>query len=107
MGEQKHQIIDANEARGKAKGKRKSPAQLILESLEGDYKTFREVAAIIGCHTETLRRLCRATNADGTKKIAAPSQAVRSGEMTIYLFTEDDLIEVQEYFEAKGYVINT
>ena len=108
MSERKHQIMEASDARdAEVKKKRKSPAQVILDSLEGDFKTMREVAELMGVHTETMRRLCRATNADGSKKIQAPTKAVRSGDMTIYLFTPEDVQEVQEYFERKGYVINT
>jgi len=93
----KAKIVSADQAQQKAKGSRKSPAQLILESLDGDYKTYSEMATRYGVHIETLRRLCR------SDKVKAPSDAVESGEMIIYLFNADDVKELDTYFELKGW----
>ncbi len=102
----KIQVVPAEDVRETAR-KRKSPAQLILEGLEGDYMIMREMADAVGVHIETLRRLCRAVDDHGNKKINAPSQAVKAGEMVIYLFDKKDQEEVKDYFRKKGYVIDT
>jgi hypothetical protein len=86
---------------------RKSPAQLLLESLDGDYKTMGDMAKRYGVHIETMRRLCKSYNDDGTKKVLAPSEAVINGGMTIYLFTKKDVKELDSYFKNKGYLIKT
>ncbi len=83
---------------------RKSPVTLILESLGGDYKPVSDMAARYGVHTETIRRLIKAKDSDGNPKVKAPSQAAHQGEMVIYLFTEEDVKEMDEYMGSKGYV---
>ena len=95
----KAKIVSADQAQKKAKGSRKSPAQLILESLDGDYMTYSQMAERYGVHIETLRRLCR------TDRVKAPSDAVEAGEMVIYLFNPADVSELDEYFGGKGYGI--
>lgn len=101
----KVKIIDSKDVPGT--NSRKSPATLILESLEGEFLTMRQMAERIGVHTETMRRLCKAVDNDGNPKVKAPSKAVQTGDMTIYLFTPEDVEEIEEYFTKKGYVINT
>lgn len=98
-------VIGSEEAIQSGKGKRKSPAQVILESLDGDFKTMRDMADRYGVHIETMRRLCRATKPDGSYRVKAPSAAVQSGEMTIYLFTVEDVDELDEYYRNKGYIV--
>jgi len=93
----KAKIVSAAEAAAGAKGSRKSPAHLLLESLDGNYMTFNQLAKRYGVHVETLRRLCR------TDRVNAPSEAVVSGEMTMYLFNEADVAELDEYFDRKGH----
>ncbi len=95
-------VIDAADA---TPPRRKSPAQLIIESLGDDYKTMKMMAARYDVNVETIRRLCKATNADGTKRVKAPSKAVQQGELTIFLFTKDDVKELDEYMSNKGYKI--
>lgn len=99
MPDRKLRVVDAVDV-PKEPIKRKSPAELILASLDGDYKVMREMAARYGVHIETMRRLAK------TDKVKAPSKAVQSGDMTIYLFTPEDVAEVDEYFSKKGYVID-
>jgi len=89
------------------RNKRKSPAQLIVESLEGDWMTTKQMAERWNVHVETMRRLAKARNEDGTPKVKAPSQAVQVGDMTIYLYSPEDVKEIDEYFKKKGYVIDT
>lgn len=97
MSEKQYKVIGIGDV--PKKKPRKSPAAQIVESLEGDYLTVRQMADKVGVHPETMRRLCR------TDKVSAPSNAVRSGDMTIYLFSSDDVQEITEYFSKKGYVI--
>jgi len=74
---------------------RTSPAQLIINSLEGEYYTMRQTAEMCGVHIETLRRLCR------TPRVKAPSNATKSGRMVIYLFTPEDVQECRDYFSDR------
>lgn len=101
----KVKVIDAKDVPGT--NTRKSPATIILESLDGEYLTMRQVAEHIGVHTETMRRLCKARDQEGNPKVNAPSKAVQTGDMTIYLFTPEDVQEIETYFSKKGYVIGT
>lgn len=95
-------VIDSTEARPP---RRKSPAQLIIESLGDDYKTMRAMAERYDVNVETIRRLCKAVDADGEKRVRAPSKAVQQGNLTIYLFTHEDVAEIDEYMSKKGYEV--
>lgn len=88
------------------KRKRKSPMAILREQAGGDYWIYKEVAAHFGVHTETIRRACRATGPDGKELVKAPSQGVRKGDTTIYLFSKDDVRELEDYFENAGYSVN-
>lgn len=85
----KPQVYDAADVQAET---RTSPAQRIIDALDGDYKTMRQTAELCGVHIETLRRLCR------TPRVNAPSKATKSGKLVIYLFTPEDVEEVQTYF---------
>lgn len=85
----KPRVYDAKDVKAES---RISPAQRIIESLDGDYKTMRQVAEEVGVHIETLRRLCR------TPRVNAPSNATKQGKLVIYLFTPEDVEEVKAYF---------
>ena len=85
----KPQVYDAKDVKAES---RMSPAQRIIEALDGDFKTMREVAEEVGVHIETLRRLCR------TPRVNAPSKATKQGKLVIYLFTPEDVEEVKAYF---------
>ena len=78
---------------------RTSPAQRIIDSLDGEFYTMRQTAEMCGVHIETLRRLCR------TPRVKAPSKATKSGKMVIYLFTPEDVEEVKEYFGGRDQLI--
>jgi hypothetical protein len=86
------EIINASEIK---RSPRKSPADQLLDDLEGDFSKLTDVAREVGVHPETLRRLCR------TDKVNAPSHAVQQGGMTMYLFTPEDVDELKSYF-ARG-----
>jgi hypothetical protein len=88
----KPQVYDAADVQAET---RTSPAQRIIDSLEGEYKTMRQTAELCGVHIETLRRLCR------TDRVKAPSKATKSGKLVIYLFTDEDIEEVQNYFSDR------
>lgn len=75
--------------------KRISPAQRIINSLDGEYLTMRQVAELMGVHIETMRRLSRSDS------VKAPSKATRRGKLVIYLFTPEDVEEVTAYFENR------
>jgi transposase len=100
----KPKVVDASSV---VPTKRKSPVTALIESLGDEYKTVADVAEHFGVHKETVRRLIKAKNPDGTPKINAPSKAAQAGEMIIYLFTDEDMEELEEYFGKKSKVINT
>jgi hypothetical protein len=72
-----------------------SPAHRIIESLDGEFYTYRQTAETCGVHIETLRRLCR------TDRVKAPSKATKTGKLVIYLFTPEDVEEVNNYFNGR------
>lgn len=74
---------------------RTSPAQRVIDKLDGEYYTMRQTAQMCGVHIETLRRLCR------TDRVGAPTKATKAGKMVIYLFTPDDVQEVKDYFNGR------
>jgi hypothetical protein len=80
---------------------RVAPATRIIDQIGGDYMTVRQVSEHFGVHIETIRRLTKAYNKDGTKKVNAPSKATQQGDMVIYLFTPADVAEIGDYFEGK------
>ncbi len=72
-----------------------TPADRMISNLDGKYWRISEVAADLGVSQSTLRRLA----AKGAVK--APSYIVRQGGMSMYLYTEDDLHELKDYFKNK------
>lgn len=80
---------------------RKSPVTTILESLPEGYMTTREVAEKFDVHVETIRRLIKATKADGTPRVNAPTDKAVVGGLQIYLFTAEDVEELEEYFRSR------
>lgn len=88
----KPKVYDAKDVQAES---RTSPAQRIIDSLGGEYLTMRQTAELVGVHIETLRRLCR------TPRVNAPSKATKSGKLVIYLFTPEDVEEVQAYFDNR------
>lgn len=95
-------IISSGDARPP---KRKSPAQVIIESLDGEYETMRTMAERYAVNVETIRRLCKAVDENGEKRVKAPSAAAQQGELVIYLFTKEDVQELDEYMSNKGYKV--
>lgn len=81
--------------------KRKSPAHILLDSLPDKYLTTRQVAEHFGVDINTIRRLSKARRPDGSKRVQAPSQAVVSGEMVIYAYSEEDIAELTDYFAGR------
>lgn len=77
---------------------RKSPAQVYIEEQGDGYYTIRDTSEICGVHIESVRRLLR------TDKVDAPSSVLTRGGMHIWLLTEDDLVEVSEYFGVEDRV---
>lgn len=102
MSDKQFKIISAKDAKPQT---RKSPAEMILESIPAGYMSVRDMAERYGVHVMTIRRLIKATNEDGTKKVNAPSDAVQQGGLLIYLFNEEDVSELDAYMARKGYNI--
>lgn len=73
---------------------RKSPAEQMVDALDGDYYTIKQTAEICGVSLETCRRLLR------SPKVKAPTDVLVRGRMHIWLLTEADLVEVARYFNA-------
>lgn len=86
--------------------RRKSPMHIIMDSVDGDFWSTQQVADHIGVHIETIRRVTKKVNDDGTPFLKAPTSAVRSGEVVIYLFTMDDVQEIENHFDEHGYVVD-
>jgi DNA-binding Xre family transcriptional regulator len=84
---------------------RKSPATSLLESVGDDYLTMRQMAERYGVHLETMRRICKSTDAEGAKRLRAPSEAIQQGGLVIYLFNKTDVVEVDAYMSHRGYAI--
>jgi hypothetical protein len=82
--------------------KRKSPAELIKDQLDPDQLTLQDVAARYGLHPETIRRVIRKKDAEGNSVVNAPSLAVRQGGLVVYVFTPDDIEELDAYFARRG-----
>ena len=91
-------IVDAAEVKRRP---RKAPATRMIEALPDDLRTARQVAEHFDVSIETIRRLGRAKLSDGTPKFKAPSKAARTGDLVVWLYTDDDLAELAEYFGAK------
>lgn len=89
-------VYDIDEIKAES---RTSPAQRIIDSLDGEFYTMRQAAEMCGVHIETMRRVCR------TPRVKAPSKATKSGKMVIYLFTPDDIEEVQNYFNSRDKLV--
>lgn len=100
MTDKDYKVIPASEVTFKP---RKSPMHLIRESVDGDFWMMQEVADHIGVNIETIRRVVKKRNPDGSKYVKAPTSAVRSGQAVIYLFTKDDVIEIENHFDDHGY----
>lgn len=84
---------------------RKPPSTVLLESVGDDYKSYRQMSERYGVHIETLRRICKLTDANGEKKVTAPSAAAQQGDLVVYLFTQDDVAEMDAYMETRGYKV--
>ena len=91
----KPQIVDASEVKRQPK---KAPATRLIESLPPGLLTARMVAEKFEVNIETIRRLARAKDADGKEKFKAPSKAVKSGELIIWIYTPEDVTELARYF---------
>lgn len=93
-------IVDAKDV---IAPKRKSPVSVLIDSLpdRDKYHTVMDAAAYFHVHPETIRRLIKAYDVDGNKKVNAPSKAIQQGSMVVYLFTEEDMDELENYFGKK------
>jgi hypothetical protein len=95
----KPKVVDAKTVKPQS---RKAPATRIIEALDGDFMTTRQVAEYFEVNIETIRRLSKAVNPDGSAKINGPSKATKSGAMVIWLYTPEDVEEIRNYFEDRS-----
>lgn len=91
----KPQIVDSADVK---RMPRKAPATRLIESLPEGLLTARQVAARFEVNIETIRRLARAKDEHGREKFKAPSKAARTGELIIWVYTPEDIEELEEYF---------
>lgn len=84
---------------------RKSPAAVLIESVGDEYMTMKKMSERYGVHIETMRRVSKAVDRNGQKVLKAPSSAVQQGGLVIYLFTEEDVAEVDAYMLDRGYTV--
>jgi hypothetical protein len=102
MSDKQLKIIKSKDATPQT---RKSPAELIMESIPEGYLSVKDMSERYGVHVQTIRRLIKARNDDGTPKVNAPTDAVQQGGLVIYLFNENDVAEMDAYMARKGYNI--
>ena len=95
----KPKVVDAKTVKTQT---RKAPATRIIEALDGDFMTTRQVAEYFEVNIETIRRLSKAKNDDGSPRIQGPSKATKSGAMIIWLYTPSDVEEIRSYFEDRS-----
>ena len=72
-----------------------SPADRLIAEQEGLYYKLSEAADLVGKSQNTLRRLMR------SKKVKAPSYEIKQGDMTMYLYTAEDIEEIRNYYGAQ------
>lgn len=84
---------------------RKPPATLIMESLGDEYRSMKQMSERYGIHLETMRRICKATNKDGTPKVDAPRNGVQHGGLFLYVFDDEDVKVMDTYMSSKGYPV--
>lgn len=92
-------IVDAADVQRRP---RKSPATRLIESVPDDLRTARELATHFEVSIETIRRLGRQRLSDGTPKFKGPSKAAKTGDLHVWLYTEEDVAELADYFGQKG-----
>ena len=92
------EIVDSSEIKQRP---RKAPATRMIEALPPGLYTARDVSEMFECNIETIRRLARKKNPDGTDQFTAPSKAAKSGELIIWVYTPADVEELAEYFGRK------
>lgn len=98
-------IVDAKDV---VAPKRKSPVSVLIDSLpdRDKYHTVNDAAEYFNVHPETIRRLIKARDINGDPKVNAPSKALQQGSMVVYLFTEEDMKELENYFGAKTGIVD-
>lgn len=69
-----------------------SPADRLVSELDGEYYKLSEAADLIGVSASTLRRLLK------SDKVKAPTYQIKRGEMTVYVYTPDDIAEIKQYY---------
>ena len=74
----------------------KSPADRLIAKLEGGpYYKLTEVAEKLSCSVSTLRRLVDSPD------LKAPSYETKTGQMKLYLYTEEDVEELRKHLNPQ------
>jgi hypothetical protein len=73
-------------------GNRISPADRLISELDGIFYKLTEAAEIVGVSSMSLRRLLK--NPD----VKAPTYQIERGKMTVYIYTEQDIQELTDYY---------
>lgn len=72
------------------------PVDRLISSLDGTWYKLSEVVILVGKSESTLRRLI------GKGVTKAPSAVITQGKNTYYLYSPDDVRELQEHFENES-----
>ena len=91
-------IVDADDVKPR---RGKAPVTRMIEGLPAGYLTARDVAEHFKVNIETIRRLARAKNTDGSNRFKAPSKAAKSGELLLWVYTPADMEELTQYFNGR------
>ena len=91
----KAELVDAAEIKQRP---RKAPATRMIEQLPKGHLTARQVAEKFDKNIETIRRLARQVDYDGNRKFKAPSKAMRSGDLVIWVYTPEYIKELAAHF---------
>lgn len=74
-----------------------SPVDRVISELDGNYYKLSETAKIVGVAESTLRRLLR------REVLPIPSKVLMMGEGWAYLFTEEDIDLIKQYYQDKSF----
>ncbi len=82
-----------------------SPMRQILQGVDRDFWTTKQVAEHLDVHVETIRRRIKAVDAQGNKVVKAPREEIQAGKVHINIFQMEDVVELENYFYEEGYSV--
>lgn len=74
---------------------RVSPVDVEIAKLDGEYYKLKEAAEMVGVSDRTLRRLI------ASKKLDIPKDVLVMGQVTVYLFTPEEIEQLKEYYHER------